>query len=209
MALAAWLGFGTLVEWAERVRLFRGPLSESLRRTIRLPRSAYGMTLAHLGLAIVIVGITGASAWKVESVQNQKPGETVRVSGYDFTLMGVRQHEGPNYSAQAGTFAVFKGSQSIGTMEAEKRQYTQPPRPTTEAAIQTYWHGDLYAVIGDADGKGGYVTRLYYNPLIPWLWAGTLLMVVGGLVSLTDRRHRVGAPTRRTVAPAGATQAAE
>ncbi len=208
LGLAAWLACSTLVEWAERIRLFRGPLTESLRRAVKLPRSSYGMTLAHLGLAILITGVTGAAAWKVESVQTQKPGETVRVAGYDFTLMGVRTNEGPNYTVQTGTFVVYKDSQSIGVLDAEKRQYTQPPRPTTEAAIQTHWHGDLYAVIGDADGKGGYVTRLYYNPLIPWLWGGSLIMVLGGLVSLTDRRHRVGAPTRRTV-PSGAIQAAE
>jgi cytochrome c-type biogenesis protein CcmF len=209
LALAAWLGFGTLVEWAERVRLFRGPLGDSLRRAAHLPRAAYGMTLAHLGMAILIAGITGASAWKVESVQNQKIGETVRVAGYDFTLMGVKDHDGPNYKAQAGTFAIYKGSDALGLLVPEKRQYTMPPRPTTTAAIQTHWHGDLYAVIGEADGKGGYVTRLYYNPLMAWMWAGALIMVVGGLVSLTDRRHRIGAPARRAAAVAAAPQAAE
>ncbi len=209
MALAAWLFFGTLSEWADRIRLFRAPLGDSMRRAFRLPRAAYGMTLAHVGLAIVIAGITGSSAWKVESVQVMRPGDVARVDGYDFQLQSVHPITGPNYTGEGAIFVVSKDGRQVAVLDdAEKRQYSQPPRPTTEAAIHTTWLADLYAVIGEADGKGGYVTRLYHNPLIPWLWIGALTMVLGGLVSLSDRRHRVGAPARKPAA-ARAMQPAE
>ncbi|MBW7851808.1 MAG: heme lyase CcmF/NrfE family subunit [Rhodospirillales bacterium] len=209
IALAAWLLVGTLVEYGERIRLFRAPLGESLRRARHLPRAAYGMTITHAGLAVVIAGITGSEAWKIESVQVMRPGDTVEVAGYDYTLKSVNSFRGPNYSGLRGVFEVTRDGRPVTVLEPERRQYTQPPRPTTEAAIWTNGWADLYAVIADADNRGGYVTRLYHNPLIPWLWIGALTMVVGGLVSLSDRRHRVGAPSRRQVRPAKTLQPAE
>ena len=196
MGLATWLFLGTLAEFAERVRLFRSP-AQALGRALALPRAAWGMTLAHAGLAIFIAGMTASSAWKEEKVQTMKVGDTVEVSGYAFTLAAVRDVEGPNYLATEGTFEVRTGGELFATVTPEKRTYRQPPRPTTEAAIVGTFLGDVYAVIGDADPQGGgWVTRLYFNPLVPWMWAGALIMVVGGVVSLSDRRHRVGAPTR-------------
>ena len=197
MALAAWLGVGSLAELGERVRLFRAPPLDSLVRLVRLPRASWGMTLAHLGMAVTVAGVTGAAAWKVEKIQNMKPGETVAVAGIDYTFTGARRVPGPNYSAVRGSFTASRGGERIVSLYPEKRNYPVEGRPTTEAAIHTTFFGDLYAVIGDSDMAGGFVTRLYYNPMVPWIWAGSLIMVLGGLVSLTDRRHRVGAPTRR------------
>jgi cytochrome c-type biogenesis protein CcmF len=205
MALAAWLLVGTLVELSERIRLFRAPLSESFQRLARLPGAAWGMTITHAGLAVLIAGMTASSAWKVESVQNQSIGQTVTVAGYSFTLTNVHDVPGPNYTATQGTFEVVKDGKAFATLEPEKRVYRQPPRPTTEAAIiSTFW-GDVYAVIGDASPSGGWVTRLYFNPLVGWMWMGCLFMVVGGVLSLSDRRHRVGAPTRARAARQAAT----
>jgi cytochrome c-type biogenesis protein CcmF len=196
MALAAWLFAGTAVELAERIRLGRAPLAESLRRAGGLPRAAYGMTIAHMGFAIVIAGITASSAWRSESIRIMKPGETARVAGYDFRFLGVRDGRGPNYSARVGTFAVTRGGRPVATMVPEKRFYPVQRRQTTEAAIHTTWLADLYAVIGDADKSGGWSVRLYHNPLVPWIWLGALVMFAGGATSLSDRRHRVGAPRR-------------
>jgi cytochrome c-type biogenesis protein CcmF len=200
MGLATWLLLGTLVEWAERIRLFRAPLGESLGRAARLPRAAWGMTLTHAGLAVFIMGATASSAWKVESVQSQHIGQSVTVAGYTFTLKSVDDVPGPNYLATTGMFEVTHDGKPFATMTPAKRQYKMPPRPTTEAAIESTFWGDVYAVIGDKDASGGYVTRLYFNPLVPWMWAGAFIMVVGGLTSLSDRRHRIGAPTRARVA---------
>ena len=196
MALAVWLALSTLVEWAGRIGLGTVAPSETLRRLVKLPGGAWGMTLAHFGLALIILGMTGSSAWKIESVQSQKVGETIAVGDYSFTLTDVRDVDGPNYLATQGRFEVFKNGTLVAVMEPEKRVFNKPPRPTTEAAIVGTVLGDIYAVVGDASEDGGYVTRLYFNPLIPWMWAGGGLLVLGGLISLFDRRHRIGAPKR-------------
>ncbi len=201
MALAAWLGLGAISELAERLRLFRAPLAESGRRLRRVPRATWGMTLAHFGLAVLVAGVVGSSAWTVEKIQVMKPGDAVAVAGYDFTFEGARTVAGPNYTATRGRFVVSSGGKQLYSLHPEKRVYPVQGRPTTEAAIRTTFLGDLYAVIGDAEA-GGYVTRLYFNPLVPWIWGGIALMIVGGLVSLSDRRHRVGAPSRRRLAAA-------
>ncbi|MCW5698726.1 MAG: heme lyase CcmF/NrfE family subunit [Rhodospirillales bacterium] len=198
MALAAWLLVGTLVELAGRIRLFRAPITDSLRRLARLPRSALGMTLAHAGLAIAIAGMAGAGAWKIERIQVMAPGDTVTVAGFTYTFEGAQPTRGPNYIATRGTFTVTRNGKPVATLEAEKRRYPVEKRETTEAAIHPTFWGDLYVVIGDQKNTdGAHVTRIYFNPMIGWLWAGVAVMVIGGAVSLSDRRHRVGAPSRR------------
>ena len=194
-ALAVWLGLGTLIDLAERIQLIQAP-ALAPGRAARLPRSAWGMVLAHFGLAVFIVGLTASAAWTTERIQTQKIDETVTVAGYGVTLRGVTEVPGPNYSASRASFDISRDGKTIAVMQPEKRTYRMPPRPTTTAAIRSGITGDLYVVIGDADPKGGYVTRLYFNPCIPWLWAGGFLLVAGGLTSLADRRHRVGAPAR-------------
>jgi len=197
IAIATWLFVSSVVELAERIKLFRVPPGVSLNRLMRQTRASWGMTLGHLGMAIVIAGISGAGGWKTESIQVMKPGEMVTVAGYDYTFKGVRQAQGVNYSATQGTFQVSRNGRDVVTLIAEKRQYTVRQTPTTEAAIYTLFMGDLYAVIGDPDGDdGGYVTRLYYNPLVAWMWVGSLIMMFGGVISITDRRYRIGAPAR-------------
>ncbi len=208
MGLAVWLLLSTVVEFAGRIRLFRAPLAETAGRAARLPRAAWGMLLAHAGLAVVIAGMTGSAAWKSESVQNQRIGETVTVAGYAFTLKAVTEIRGPNYTAQQATFVVDKDGKPFAVMTPQRRQFFMPPRPATDAAIVGTWFGDVYAVVGDPSGDGGWVTRLYFNPLVPWMWVGALMLAFGGLVSLSDRRHRIGVPNRVRVA-AAATAAAK
>jgi cytochrome c-type biogenesis protein CcmF len=208
MALAAWLFAGSAVELTERIKLGRAPLGDSLRRAAGLPRAAYGMTVAHMGFAIVIAGVTASSAWQTESIRYMKPGETAKVAGYDFRFLGVKEGRGANYTSQFGSFAVTRGGNPVATLVAEKRFYPVQRRQTTEAAIHTTWLSDLYAVIGDANKSGGWSVRLYHNPLVPWIWIGALVMFAGGTISLTDRRHRVGAPRRaRAAVPAGSAPA--
>ncbi|MGD1878093.1 MAG: heme lyase CcmF/NrfE family subunit [Kiloniellaceae bacterium] len=200
MGLAAWLFAGALVEWSDRVKLFRVAPGESWRRARNLPRSAHGMTLAHAGLAVVMAGIIGASAWKSEVVTNLKPGETVEVAGYSLLFEGVGKLNGPNYTAERARFTVFRDGEEIALMFPEKRVYPVTAMPTTEAAIRTTLFSDLYVVIGEADGQGGWTVRVYHEPLVPWIWLGCLSMVIGGLTSLSDRRLRIGAPHRQHAA---------
>jgi cytochrome c-type biogenesis protein CcmF len=197
IGLAAWLFVGALVEWGERVKLFRAPLAESWRRARNLPRAAHGMTLAHAGLAVVMAGMIGSSVWKSEVVTNLRPGETVEIAGYSLLFEGVGRLQGPNYRAERARFTVSRDGEEIAALFPEKRVYQVRSMPTTEAAIRTTWFSDLYAVIGDSDGQGGWTVRIYHEPLVPWIWLGCLVMVAGGLTSLSDRRLRVGAPGRQ------------
>ena len=162
------------------------------------------MTLAHAGLALAIAGMTASSAWRVEAIQTMKPGDSVIISGFNFTLRNVQNIKGPNYLASRGIFDVRRKQSFNITLEAEKRIYAVSRQPTTEAGIYSTFLGDLYAVIGDPDAKGGFITRLYFNPLVSWMWVGTFLMVLGAGISLSDRRHRVGASAGRKV-PGGVT----
>ena len=168
-----------------------------------MPRATWGMTLGHFGLALSIIGMAGAGTWTVESIQVMKPNDTVAVSGYDFTFKGAQPSRGPNYTAIMGHFSVRRNGHHITNLVAEKRFYYVSQQPTTEAAIHTTLAGDLYAVIGDAGGSdGAFITRLYFNPLVIWMWIGVLIMVTGGAVSLSDRRHRIGPPKKyRAVIP--------
>ena len=200
IGLASWLFTGTLVELFVRIRLFQIPLMMSLKRLIRTPRSSWGMTLGHLGLAIAIAGMTGAGAWRVESIQTMKPNEFITVAGYSFTFQGAHKGKGPNYSFVRGIFDVSQESQKVAILAPEKRTYNVSKRTTTEAAIHSMFLGDLYAVIGEETSSSGtYVTRIYYNPLVIWMWIGVIIMVGGGVLSLTDRRYRIGTPAGRII----------
>ena len=201
MALSAWLAASVVIDWALRVRLFQDSIVGSFQRAIRIPRSTYGMIFAHFGVAVLVAGITASSAWRTEAIQVMKAGDSVSVAGFDYLFHGVTSAEGPNYSVDQGHFTVTQGSDLVAEMWPENRFYPVQQQPTTEAAIHTTWVADLYAVVGDSDGQGGWSTRIYYNPLVPWIWLGALIMAFGGAVSLSDRRYRVGAPRRSTLVP--------
>ncbi len=196
LGIAAWLVAGAAADIAERLGLFRLPFGESLRRAGALPRSAWGTAIAHAALGITVAGITASSAWQTERIQIMRPGDTVDLAGYAVTFRGARNVEGPNYTAIRGLFDLARDGRTIAVLTPEKRSYPAERSGTTEAAIHPTFMADVYAVLGDADGKGGWATRLYHNPLVPWIWAGAILMAVGGCVSLSDRRLRVGAPKR-------------
>jgi cytochrome c-type biogenesis protein CcmF len=204
LVIAAWLVLGTLAELADRIGVLRVPAADAWRRLIGLPRSSIGMSIAHASLGILVAGVTAASAWQQERVLIMKPGETTQLAGYSFTLENVANQQGPNYQAVRATILVKDGASTVATLLPERRFYGVQKRQTTEAAIHTTWFADLYTVIGDQDGAG-WTIRLYHNPLAPWIWIGAVLCVLGGLVSLSDRRHRIGAPQRQrklAVAPA-------
>ncbi len=214
VTVASWLLAATLVQVGERIKLFSVPLGQSLRRAMRLGRAHWGMTFAHAGLGITILGMVGAGGWQSEFLGVMGPGDTVNVGPYQFAFRGTGPTTGPNYKAMRGHFTVTRDGKTIAELYPEARSYPVPPVDTTEAAIYPMLRGDLYAVIGapdDADESegaksaeattpGGWGVRLYYKPLVSWIWAGALLMAFGGIVSLSDRRLRVGVPRRRKVA---------
>ncbi|MBM3510101.1 MAG: heme lyase CcmF/NrfE family subunit [Alphaproteobacteria bacterium] len=210
MALAAWLIVGAAVEFADRIRLGRAPAAESWRRALSLPRASWGMSIAHAGMGLVVMGIVATSAWEQERLLIMKPGDRAALAGYDVTFLGTETIRGPNYMAARGRYEVSRAGAFIARMEPEQRSYPTPPMQTSEAAIRPRPDADIYIAIGEPAESGGWATRLYHKPLVHWIWFGSFVMVAGGLVSLTDRRHRVGAPARqRARAPAPSAQAAE
>ncbi|MFO1154738.1 MAG: heme lyase CcmF/NrfE family subunit [Rhodospirillales bacterium] len=215
LVLAAWLLVGTLVELSERVRLFRASATESWQRLSRLPRSALGMTLAHAGLAVLIAGVTASSVWKQEKILVMASGMTTTIAGYAITFDSAARGPGPNYEALRGQLTARAGERVVALLTPERRFYAVERQETTEAAIVPRPVGDLYAVIGEEQRTGagdqGWVVRLYFEPLVQWIWGGVLIMVAGGLISLSDRRLRVGAPARRRLGtdPRGAVGAGE
>jgi cytochrome c-type biogenesis protein CcmF len=195
LALAAWLFAATLAELAERIRLFDGPIASIWRRAGNLPRAAWGMTLAHAGMGILIAGIAGSSAWTEEKIVSARPGQSFDLAGYRIALDTVNPVSGPDYTAIRADMRLLRDGREIAALHPERRAFANGT--SSHVAIRTNLFADVYAVIGEADGSGAYVLRLYYNPLVPWIWIGAIVMSFGGLVSLSDRRHRVGAPARR------------
>jgi cytochrome c-type biogenesis protein CcmF len=208
IALGVWVLAGAVVEWSERIRLRAAPLRESMSRALGLPRSTYGSLLGHAGIGITVIGIVATSAWQSETVLALKPGERGEVAGYTFVFHGTDTVRGPNYTEQVGRLGVTRSATPIAEMRPSKRLFDTPPQATTEAAIHASWRGDLYLVLGDALGEGAFVVRAYFNPLVRLIWLGAIVMSLGGVLSLLDRRLRIGAPRRsaraQTAAPAPA-----
>ena len=196
IALGVWLIVGSLSEMAFRTKFLKVPFSTFLARLKGLPGAAIGMTLAHLGVGVTVIGIVAITAWQVEKITVMKPGETIKVGGSDITFVSETPHEGPNYSAETGRFDISVNGKFVTTLYSEKRVFRPSRRPTTEVGIYPYWSGDLYVVMGDAIKTGGRTVRVYFNPLAPLIWLGALIMFLGGMISLFDRRYRVGAPKR-------------
>jgi cytochrome c-type biogenesis protein CcmF len=194
IALGCWVIAGALHDLAFRTKLGAVPLAETLRRAANLPRAAWGTAVAHAGVGIMVLGITGTSAWQSEVITTLEPGRHLEISGYRLTFEGVSPRQGPNYREQVGRFTVTRGTQSITVLEPSKRTYTAPRQQTSEAGILPTLAGDLYVVLGDEAGSTGYVVRAYFNPLVRLIWIGAFVMFFAGCISLSDRRLRVGAP---------------
>jgi cytochrome c-type biogenesis protein CcmF len=204
IGFAFWLLLATLIDLAGRFGLGRGRPAEIWRRAVGLPRSAWGGALAHAGLAVALLGMVGTTLWAAENIRVMRPGETTTLGGYDYRFDGTEQVSGPNYSSDFGRFTVSRGGAVVAVLTPEKRFYPVQGTPTTEAAIKTTAAADLYVVLGDPDGQGGWTVRVFHRPLAMWLWLGFVMMSAGGAVSLSDRRLRVGAPARRGLAAVAA-----
>jgi len=201
IGLGIWLVFGAISEVAFRVKMFRAPWEEVFRRLWNLPRAAYGSMFAHAGVGVMVIGIVATSAWQSEKILAMKPGQTVAIAGYEVVFEGVAPSAGPNYQETVGKFSVRSGGVSFMQLFPSKRRYTVEKQVTTEAGIYASWAGDLYVVLGDALEDGAMSVRLYFNPLVRCIWLGTIIMFVGGFISLSDRRLRVGAPRKTKTQP--------
>ncbi|PZX14678.1 heme lyase CcmF/NrfE family subunit [Celeribacter halophilus] len=196
LALGTWLVAGAVQDI-----LLRTGKSVNLSRLSRLPRADWGRLLAHGGLGITMAGISGLTAWTVEDIRVVQIGESFDVAGYTIALEAVERQQGPNYITTMATMEVFKDAKHIATLHPEKRSYPVAQMPTTEAGIDNGFLRDIYLVIGDIQSNGGWAVRTYIKPLANWIWGGTIIMALGGFLSLTDRRYRVAAGARKAQTP--------
>jgi cytochrome c-type biogenesis protein CcmF len=199
LALGAWVAFGALTDiWA---RTGREGAGARLARLARLPRADWGKATAHLGLGVTLFAVAAMHSWKVEDIRVVQVGESFPLGSYEVRLDAVEEIQGPNYLSTMGTMTVTRGGALVAVLNPEKRVYPVAGMPTTEAAIDYGFVRDLYLVLGDRQNSGGWAVRSYIEPFANWLWGGAILMALGGLLSLSDRRYRVAAGARRV--PAG------
>jgi cytochrome c-type biogenesis protein CcmF len=196
-----WLILGSLTEFVGRARRGHG------LRT--MTRAAIGMTVSHAALGVVVLGSVATAAWNVEMIRTMKPGDTAEFAGFGVKLERVEPAQGPNYIAERATILLTDGGRPYTTLTPERRLFTVQRRQVAETSIHTNLLRDLYATLGEGDATQGWTIRLYRNPLAPWIWLGAGLCALGGFISLTDRRLRVGAPKGSRGRSREAVQAAE
>ncbi len=172
----------------------------------RLSLSYRGMLLAHFGFVVVMLGIVYVSAFDIEKDVRMSPGESVTLQGYRYEFASVEKIQGPNYRATQGVFKVYQDDNLVATLTPEKREYLVQRNMMTEAAIDAGFARDLYVALGEPLGDGSWAVRIYYKPLMRWVWAGALIMALGGVLAMSDRRYRLGA--RKANVPASSEQGA-
>lgn len=185
---------GAVTDLAERTGLFRLPLATTLHRARGLPRSAWGAAFAHAGLGVALIGIVCETTWNSEYIATMKQNDVAHVAGYDLKLDGLFSRQGPNFREMIAEFNVSRDGEKVSVMMPSKRSFTTRGSSTTEAALLTRGASQLYVSLGDATAEGGIAVRIYHKPLVLLIWWGPVLMAFGGMLSLSDRRLRVGAP---------------
>jgi len=189
IGLSAWLVSGTLAQWAQNAGLYRKDKSPLWPRLKNMRAEQWCLALTHAGLGIAIAGMVGTGLWTKEDVKILRPGETMNVGRYTVILRDVTPIFGTNYSALRATITAHSGSGEV-TLTPEQRHYPVAQKNTTEAAIHTNIRDDIYVVLGERDTKsGGWVIHAWSHPLIAFLWSGFIIMVLGGLIGLRERKH--------------------
>ena len=166
-----------------------GDLSSKLKS---ITPAFYGMLLAHFGLAVFIIGVAMVKGYESEQDITMQVGETVKIKGFDFRFDGAKAVSGPNYHAQQGTFYISKNGNAVTTLTPEKRFYPVQQATMTEASIDVGITGDLYISLGEQLEAGAWSVRIYIKPFVQWIWLGSILMALGGVLTLIDKRYRSG-----------------
>ena len=169
------------------------PSIRSLRRekgAAGITRSALGMSIAHLGMGLFVIGVTVVSAFGVESDRALQVGETIEVAGYEFEMRELRNVQGPNFSAIEAEIEIRSDGEVVGSLQPQKRQYLVQKNWMTEAGIHAGMDKDLFVALGDQLGNGAWSVRIQYKPMIRFIWLGAIIMALGGLIAITDRRYR-------------------
>ena len=196
IGLACWLMIGSLSELLWKCKFGQIKLNRVFTRLVGLPRSSFGTTFAHFGLGVTLMGVVSVTAWETEKILNMEPEQTQEIAGYQVKLIGFIEREGPNYSESIVRFALSLNDKDIQLMEPAKRFYPARQTPTTEVAITTRNFSQIFISLGDPISENSITVLLYFKPLVTLIWIGTIIMAFGGIISLTDRRLRIGAPTQ-------------
>jgi cytochrome c-type biogenesis protein CcmF len=205
IGLAIFVIGGAISDLVERTGVLRVPFATSRARAAGLPRSAWGTMIAHFGVGVVLLGVVCETHWAAEKIVAVKPGETVIVRRYHLTFDGIIPRQGPNYHEQAAKLTVHRNGVLLGVMTPSKRSFDARGTTTTEAALLTRGLSQLYVSLGEASTDGSVALRIYHKPLVLLIWLGAVVMALGGALSLSDRRLRVGAPkpaTKPSLSPA-------
>ncbi|HUP29002.1 MAG TPA: heme lyase CcmF/NrfE family subunit [Usitatibacter sp.] len=202
--LALWVIAASVVQVAQRLRA--APQAGLAAKIRAQTLSWYGMSVAHFGIAIFIIGVTLVRGYETERDLRMVPGDKVAIGGYEFTFKGASEVPGPNYAAMRGEFEVRReGSAAlVRTMHPEKRVYHSAGQTMTEADIDTGFTRDLYVSLGEQVGDGAWGVRIYKKPFVDWIWGGAFIMALGGFLALCDRRYRARSAARATAAAEGA-----
>ncbi|KAF0206020.1 MAG: cytochrome c-type bioproteinis protein [Gallionellaceae bacterium] len=202
--LAFWVISTSFLDLRKRI----GKEGSLMQRLKSQSRSYYGMQLAHLGIAVFVIGVTMVKGYETERDVRMNVGDTVEAGGYTFRFDGITELEGPNYHASRGHVIIKKNERIVGELFPEKRNYNASGMPMTEAAIKPGLLGDLYVSLGEPipDSDGAWAVRVYVKPFVDWIWAGCLLMGLGGVFAISDRRYRIHAKKAKQVAETGAEQ---
>jgi len=199
LLLAVWVASTAILNLVTRLREHPAPRWRA--RLAAQPGSYYGMLLAHFGVSVFIVGVTVVSSFQSENDVRMEPGETATVGGYTFKLDSVVQAKGPNYTSARATLTVTDGDKVIATLRPERRIYTVRSMPMTEVAIDRGVTRDLYVALGEPVSSTAWSVRLHHKPFVNWIWFGCVLMALGGLLAVLDRRYRAVKVAAKKTAP--------
>ena len=190
--LGSWIVMGTIIDLLSKLGN-----SRSMGRLMFLPRADFGKFFAHVGLGVTMFAIAALSSWEKEDIRVVSIGSSWNVGSYDLKLDDVVEVRGPNYFSTMGIIPVSKEGSELITLRPEKRNYPIAQMPTTEAAIDYRISRDLYVVLGDQQSENAWTVRTYLKPFANWIWGGCAMMALGGILSLTDRRLRIAAGSKK------------
>jgi cytochrome c-type biogenesis protein CcmF len=195
VGIAIFVMAGAVTDIVERTMILRIPFNAVLSRAIGMPRSVWGTAFAHFGIGAALLGVVSVTAWGSEHIAAIKQGDVIDISHYRLTFDGTFDRPGPNYHDVVGHFTVRRASgEIIGALEPTRRTFPARNMATTEAALMTRGVSQLYVSLGDPDANGAVPVRLFFKPNVLLIWGGAVIMFLGGALSLSDRRLRIGAP---------------
>jgi cytochrome c-type biogenesis protein CcmF len=200
LLLAIWIVTTALVGLRERLTHVDG--QGLTGRLAAVPRSYWGMLVAHCGIAVFVVGVTMVKGFETEKDVRMNVGETATIGGYTFRFDGAQDVMGPNYTAARGTFRVSLDGREAAVLYPEKRRYPVQNQIMTEAAIDPGLLSDLYVSLGEPLDDGAWSVRLYHKPFVDWIWGGCLIMALGGVLAVSDRRYRLAWRRQEPAVPA-------